>query len=59
MLCGDALKALIVVSANDVAIMIAEGVAGSDEAFVQRAASFRLVHARRAADSEKLRRRSR
>src|SRR6516164_7512637 len=32
----DALKALIVVSANDVAIMIAEGVAGSDEAFVQR-----------------------
>jgi D-alanyl-D-alanine carboxypeptidase len=32
----DALKALIVVSANDAAIMIAEGVAGSDEAFVQR-----------------------
>src|SRR5262245_3813006 len=32
----DALKALIVVSANDVAIMIAEGVAGSDEAFVER-----------------------
>jgi D-alanyl-D-alanine carboxypeptidase len=32
----DALKALIIVSANDVAIMIAEGVAGSDEAFVQR-----------------------
>ena len=32
----DALKALIVVSANDAAIMIAEGIAGSDEAFVQR-----------------------
>ena len=32
----DALKALLVVSANDAAIMIAEGVAGSDEAFVQR-----------------------
>ena len=32
----DALKALIVVSANDVAIMIAEGIAGTDEAFVQR-----------------------
>ena len=32
----EALKALIVVSANDAAIMIAEGVAGSDEAFVQR-----------------------
>lgn len=32
----DALKGLIVVSANDAAIMIAEGVAGSDEAFVQR-----------------------
>ena len=32
----DALKALIVVSANDAAIMIAEGVAGSDEAFVRR-----------------------
>jgi D-alanyl-D-alanine carboxypeptidase len=31
----DALKALIVVSANDAAIMIAEGVAGSDEAFVR------------------------
>ena len=32
----DALKALLVVSANDAAIMIAEGIAGSDEAFVQR-----------------------
>jgi len=31
-----ALKVLIVESANDVAVMIAEGVAGSQEAFVQR-----------------------
>jgi len=31
-----ALKVLIVQSANDVAVMIAEGVAGSQEAFVQR-----------------------
>jgi len=31
-----ALKVLIVESANDVAVMIAEGVAGSDEAFVER-----------------------
>ncbi len=31
-----ALKALIVKSANDVAVMIAEGVAGSEEAFVAR-----------------------
>jgi D-alanyl-D-alanine carboxypeptidase len=31
-----ALKVLIVKSANDVAVMIAEGVAGSQEAFVQR-----------------------
>jgi len=31
-----ALKVLIVMSANDVAVMIAEGLAGSQEAFVQR-----------------------